>query len=229
MRFLKSCVAATLVATAVLPAAAAEIDWALGPTFGGALGHQGILTNGTVVQAVDLFAVGGASSVVDPGGLNLTFTSFNSPFFNATFTDPANGIGDAAWSSIVRTFEWNSTGDVNAATFLSGLTPGETYQVQFFSGRSNTCCSGRTLFLGDGLGNVSPGASQAALAFQSIVGTFVADAATQRIVFDDSPANAPTLSAYVLLESPMPVPEPGTWALMLGGVGLLLARRRFTR
>jgi hypothetical protein len=221
---------ARLVAAAALIAAAsttsaAPIDWSLGPTYGGALGHEGILTNGTVVQAVDLVGTAATGNVVvDPGGLNLTFTGVNSPSFNQVFIDPANGIGDAGWSSIIRSFEWWSGSDVDAATFLSGLTPGATYQVQFFAGRSNTCCASRTQTFGDGVGNVSAPVSHAPLAFQSVVGTFVADASTQRIVFDDS-SNNPTLSAYVLLDV-TPVPEPASWALLLAGVGVLLAHRR---
>jgi hypothetical protein len=46
----------------------------------------------------------------------------------------------------------------------------------------------------------------------------VADGATQRIVFDDSTNNL-TLNAS-------PVPEPGSWALMLAGVAARLSRRR---
>jgi hypothetical protein len=217
--------AALLAATSLAPAAAAEIAWAMGPTFGGALGHQGILTNGTVVQAINLTGTAGGTAVVDPGGLNLRFTSVNSPFFSSTFTDPANGIGDAAWSAIVRNFEWNPGGDVDAAAFLTGLTPGTAYQVQFFAGRSFVCCSNRSQTFGDGVGNVSPAISHGPLAFQSIVGTFVADGTTQRIVFDDN-SNNPTLSAYVLLDVTQPIPEPGTWALMLAGGALLHQRIR---
>lgn len=219
---LRAAAFAALIAATAPSGFAAEIDWAMGPSFGGALGHLGILTNGIVVEAIDLTGAAGTTTVVDPGGLNLSFTSVNSPFFNQIFLDPANGIGDAGWATIVRSFEYSTT-DVSAATFLGDLTPGQTYQVQFFAGRSHLCCAARTQTFGDGVGNVSAPISHAPLAFQSIVGTFVADGTSQRIVFDDS-ANAPTLSAYVLLDVTA-VPEPGTWALMLAGAGVLLSRR----
>jgi len=215
--------AAALIAAAALPSAfAAEIDWALGPSFGGALGHQGILTNGTLVEAIDLGADTGGLVTVDPTGLNLTFTRLNSPFFSTPFADSAfgfpNNIGDAGWKAIINTAEY-SNGDVSAPSFLSGLTVGQTYQVQFFSGRSYPGLGGRLLKYGDGLGNFSPEVSMGQNVFTSIVGTFVADAATQHIVFDES-VNTPSLNAYVL-RAVSPVPEPGTLALMLAGAGVL--------
>jgi hypothetical protein len=222
----------SLVLIAVLAAgaaSAAEINWALGPSFGGTNGHLGILTNGTLVQAIDLGGTGSAITV-DPTGLNLTFTRVDSPAFNASVADSSfgflNNIGDAGWKAIIDTAEYNSA-DVSAATFLSGLTAGNTYQVQFFSGRSYPGLDSRLLKYGDGLGNFSPAVSMGQNVFTSMVGTFVADAATQHIVFDEN-VNLPTLNAYVLRDVTAPVPEPGTWALLLAGLATTagLARRR---
>jgi hypothetical protein len=219
---------AALACAALLPSAgsqAADIIWSVGPTFGGVEGHLGILTNGTLVAAVHTRGSTGPLEFVDPDGLALAFTPIDSPSFSGTYGDPSNGIGDPVWSAIVSDFEWQSGQDVTAEGFLSGLTLGHSYQVQLFAGRSFLCCADRSQRFGDGNGHFSESISFAPLSFVSIVGTFVADGATQTIVFDDS-TNNPVLSAYVLRD----VPEPGAagqWAALAGLVTAAgVARRR---
>jgi hypothetical protein len=210
------------------PATSASISWATGPSAAGAAGHLAILTNGSLVEAIDLGGTGPAITV-DPTGLNLVFTRVDSPFFTTTFADSLfgtpNNVGDAGWSAVLDTAEYSS-GDVNASSFLSGLVPGSTYQVQFFSGRSYPNLDNRLLKYGDGLGNFSPEVSMGQNLFTSMVGTFTADATTQAIVFEEN-VGLPTLNAYVLREI-TPIPEPDGWALMLAGlavIGPLLSRR----
>lgn len=224
----------TLALAAVLAAGtaqAAQITWTTGPSFGGPDGHDGILTNGALVEAIDLGS-GGSPIVVDPGGLNLSFTRVDSPVFNASFADTFFGavsnIGDAGWRAVIDTAEYSTSGDVSAPGFLSGLTAGNTYQVQFFSGRAYSGLQGRLLKYGDGLGNFSPEVSMGQNLFVSMVGTFVADGATQHIVFDEN-TNLPTLNAYVLRDVTAPIPEPGTWALMLAGLAATTRLVRRTR
>jgi hypothetical protein len=217
--------AAITVLLVPLAASAASITWTEGPQFNGPNGHEGILTNGTLVEAVNLRAQSGGTIVVDPGGLNITFSNVNSDFFTLSFgSATGGGNSDAGWASILSTFEWQAGSNVVAASFLSGLTVGTQYQLQLFAARNDNCC-GRTHSFGDGAGNVS--ASYGDNSYTSVVGTFTADAATQTIEFFDSTRN-PYLNAYVLRDLTAPIPEPGTWALMLAGLAGLgaLARRR---
>lgn len=208
---------------------AADIEWSVGPSFGGADGHLGILTNGTLVAAVHTRGSTGVEEIVDPMGLGLAFTPIDSPSFGATFTDPPNEIGDPVWSEIVASFEWQKSADVTAPAFLTGLTPGNVYQVQLFAGRSHPCCGARSQRFGDGNGHFSPEISFEPLHFVSIVGTFVADATTQTLVFDDSTEN-PLLSAYVLRDvTGLPEPEAGGWAVAAGLAAVRGHRSRISR
>jgi MYXO-CTERM domain-containing protein len=205
-------------------AQAANVTWANGPGFIGPNGHLGILTNGSLVQAVNLRGSGGPSLTVDPAGINLTFSTINSSFFNTFMGNGANSGGntDPAWAEILGTAEWQSGSDVTATGFLGGLTSGHQYQVQLFSARNDNCC-GRTHWFGDSNGHLSSVLGDNS--YVSVVGTFTADAASQTLQFFDSSHN-PYLNAYVLRDITSQVPDPGSWALMLGGMALLGSLRR---
>jgi PEP-CTERM motif len=224
MRLSPIVAAVTLLSLPVL-ASAASITWSAGPQFNGPNGDAGILTNGALVEAVNLSGNVGSPIVVDTAGLNITFTTVDSPLFLQSWSAATGGgNSDAGWAAILSTFEWQAGSNVSATSFLSGLTIGNQYQLQLFAARNDNCCS-RTHSYGDGAGNVS--ASYADNSYTSVVGTFTADAATQTIEFFDS-SNNPYLNAYVLRDLTAPIPEPGTWALMLAGLAAVstLARRR---
>jgi hypothetical protein len=218
--------AVVALAGASAPVLSASIDWSTGPTFNGPSGHLGILTNGSLVEAVNLKGVAGAAVVVDPTGLALSFDTVNSTSFASNWVSAGGGgAADAGWASILTSFEWQGGSNVTSPSFLSGLTVGHTYQVQFFAARSD-CCGNRTATFGDGAGNLS--AAVLHDSYTSIVGSFVADASSQTIQFIDSTAN-PILNAYVLRDLTAPVPEPGAWAMMALGLAVFAAssgRRR---
>ena len=52
-KFLRT-TAVLLGLAAALPVSAADISWSTGPTFNGPNGHLGILTNGSLVEAINL-------------------------------------------------------------------------------------------------------------------------------------------------------------------------------
>jgi hypothetical protein len=202
---------------------AADISWSTGPAFGGANGHQAILTNGTLVEAVDIDTSGG-SVVVDPTGLNITFTKLDPSFLGGYIFDAVDAAGstDAGWNSVVRSADWNAGSDITVPSFLSGLTPGAGYQLQLFAADTRGCCGSRQSRFGDGNGNFSAFVVQNSLT--SVVGTFVADGGTQALDFDTS-SNAPILNAYVLRQVSA-VPEPASVALLLAGLGVVAWRLR---
>jgi len=214
-RSMRSLACAASLAIAGTCAQAADItSWAIGPAFTGAGGINGILTNGSLVAAVD-FGSGAVTRTVDPGGLNITFGVADPAYFNGyIFATSTPASGDAGWDAVIGDADWNSPGDLTVDTFLTGLTPGAGYQLQLFAADDRSCCSARTSRFGDGNGNFSAFVVQGS--GTSIVATFVADATTQALAFDTS-SNAPILNAYVLREI-APVPEPGTLALMLCGL-----------
>ena len=174
---------------------AAVITWQTGPTYNGPAGFTAIDTSGQAVEAVNIGDAPGPLTVdPGPGGLNLTFFSRNQPLNQGPFNSGSPGTTDAAWNSIIDRTDWNN---VNASfpNFLSGLTAGRDYQVQLFASDARGCCSTRTQFFSDGMGNDSPTITQGD--FTSVIGTFTADGATQEIGLSASSTD-PVLSAYVL-------------------------------
>ncbi len=209
----------------VIPASAADISWSTGPTFNGPNGHLGILTNGSLVEAINLAGSTGASLTVDPSGLNITFSTVDSPFLSGVWSlAGTGGNNDAAWGTILNTFEWIPESTPTFSNFLSNLTVGHQYQLQLFTARSDAF-GDRVESFSDGAGHVSDAVRGDS--YSSIVGNFTADALTQTLQPIVSNNLHPFLNAYVLRDV-SPVPEPETYAMLLAGLGLLgfMARRR---
>lgn len=112
--------------------------------------------------------------------------------------------------------------------------PGQQYDLTFYAG--NSLSSGR-----DGTGIVkvtidgattsfdTAVATSATMAWKEISHSFVAASASTTVRFwnDQNPFLHFAIIDGVGATATAPVPEPGTWAMMFGGLGLLaLARRR---
>ena len=168
-------------------------------------GPSDILTTGTLIAAVN--ADNGGDQIVDPGGLNLTITPDNTLFGNNPFTTAfAPSSGDPGFDAIMNRADWDGTNPNATEVVIGGLTPGETYAIQFFVSDTRTCCNTRsmeitgggntaTVFMGDVGGAPNPA--------QYVVGRFVAEEGNQVFTFTGTHASAgnlrhPQLNAYVL-------------------------------
>lgn len=205
---------------------AAMITWATGPHYNGPNGFNAILTNGSLVEAINLDNLLVGDRTVDPVGINVTFVPDPSKLPQSIFSSGSPGTNDSNWNSIVNDTDWSSNDGV-IIDFFTGLTVGDRYQVQLFASDIRSCCASRVQFFSDGLGNISPSFTQST--FTSIVGTFTADAAGQALGLFASPGSDPILEAYVLLNTTnTTIPEPATLALFgfgLAGFGVAFRRR----
>ena len=195
---------AAIVATVSISALAhaATINWQLGPVFNGPNGHLAIDSNGTLLQAVN--TGDGGTLTVDPGGLNISFSATSALLNQGVFSSGSPGSSDANWNTIINRTDWNID-NFTSPSFLTGLEAGRQYQVQLFASDARGCCSTRTQFFSDGMGNDSPTFTQGT--FTSIIGTFTADGPTQAIGFSASSTD-PILNAFVLRDlTPAPVAD----------------------
>src|SRR5690348_9240891 len=121
----------SLFMMAAATAEGAAITWSNGPNYGGTAGVNGILTNGTLVAAVDVGSAA-ATATVDPTGINITFTPRNILSWNIFSNFGNGGSTDATWNNIQGDANWTGT-SAFLPGFLGGLIAGRTYQVQLFS------------------------------------------------------------------------------------------------
>ena len=143
---------------------------------------------------------------------------------SGTFYTTGGGVnttGDIGLDTLLDSHSYQGGGGANFD--IIGLTSGDTYEIQIIGvGDTRGCCATReqnfsddgVVFSGDLLRS-DP---------SSVIGTFLADAATQNIIVGG--ATDPGLSGFQV-RNISTIPEPGTALLSFAGLlGMALRRRR---
>jgi hypothetical protein len=233
---------AALAAVALAPTLvpAAVVAW--GPAF--AVDSPDDISNpagSTLHAAIDFNTVAGAATaggdniinsipftqvlLSAPGTVVTNFT--DGPSFNATYHPTPTGDQDL--DDLLDSHSYLPGNPATSLITLEGLAIGGKYQVQLIGvADSRTCCSARIYEPDDGAGNFTTGVTMQRGLFQSTIGTFTADAATQPIQLRSLNAAAgnsdPGLTGIVVQQL---IPEPTGLALVaVGAVALLAGRRR---
>ncbi len=228
--FLAVVVLATVCIFPISPARGFDVVWSTGNNFTGPTGHQNISTAGVHFQAISFGE--SVDRTVDTGTELITFEGLlradtaPNTFDGTPFENPNSpGSSSLAWNDIMRWQNWSTsnTGDFQ----LSGLTIGNTYQVEIFVWDTRPGTGGdQTQFWSDEEGNDS-----SVFRFGdgiSTIGTFVADAGNELIKGTMvQPRDEPVITAYSL-RLVAEVPEPGSMTFLLA-IGLTITTRRRRR
>jgi len=207
-------------------------------------------TSGTITDNTFLSLAGTTASEVygfDNAAAGSLTTANGYTFGNANFTiagggaSPYNGYlngqtsGDASLNTILANGAYGS--QVNNSGTLLNLTIGQTYNVMaFIDDNRGNAAGGVTFEVNGAVGNTSPtqlygtyGSTAGNPLGGYIMGTFTADATTQAFSVQNSAQNGSFSTGNaqyngILLEEA--VPEPSTYALLGGGMLMLMALRR---
>lgn len=191
-----------------------------------------VLTDGTTVLAFDLYdSAHHTATTVNNVAFSGILTQNGVTFATTLSTDTTAGA--IQQSGMTTNFENILTTNgyrLGSGGFtLSNLTPGASYELQIFAASTGGAQGTETLTDGSASGVLAFGtlyASGTPSAADYIIETFTANmSGTETIsVADNTNTNAVVFNAINLRE--LPIPEPGTWALMMGGLLVLFGVQR---
>lgn len=190
-----------------------------------------VLTDGTTVLAFDLHD--SATHITSVNGVAFSGSYIQNGVTFATTLSSDTTAGAVQQSGMTTNFEniltTNGYHLASGSFTLSNLTPGASYELQIFAASTGGAQGTETLTDGSANGVLAFGtlfASGTPSAADYIIETFTANiSGTETIsVADKANTNAVVFNAVNLRE--LPVPEPGTWALMIGGLAVLFGVQR---
>jgi hypothetical protein len=198
----------------------------VGTLVGAATSGVSTTVNGVLFQGLSGFAGGVTSygtSGISVNGLSTSYASFGS----------APGGWDSSYAVLVGGGGYNGSSG-STTLILSGLTAGDTYQVQIFESFWNT--NWATNFTGGAntSGNVNltggDGGAGSSSVPQYVLGTFTADDSTEDITLHSPTSYLIFTAAQVRTADAVAVtPEPSSFALLgsglLGLAGVVLRRK----
>ncbi|MEX2605928.1 MAG: sulfatase-like hydrolase/transferase [Kiritimatiellia bacterium] len=173
-------------------------------------GSGATVTDGGPLGAMDVTFVGGdyqdLAFTPAPGSRSLSSVSGGSP-----------STGDLNFDAVAGSLTDSESGITSGTQTLSGLTVGETYQLQVFYNDQRSGLTGRVMRYGDGEGNTVDLEAGGSGWGQHAVGSFTADATTQSITHNALGFGNVHLNALLLVKPGDPdVPPVPTGLTALG-------------
>jgi Concanavalin A-like lectin/glucanases superfamily len=121
---------------------------------------------------------------------------------------PAESYDEVAWPDpgFRAMIQYANRSRTNASVLLTGLTPGNKYQIQIFGSDARAGSAGRTKTYGDGYGhNIIFSSGNPAGGSQHTTASWIADSTTQRIAVLGTAANPAHFNAMIVLNITQPL------------------------